>query len=321
LTTGGSTGAGGVGGSTGTPAGIPGTSCTGLTTTCGPSGNESCCAGLLVPGGTFYRSYDGVTFTNKSFPATVSSFALDKYETTVGRFRAFVNAGMGTQISAPAAGSGAHPLIPESGWNSAWNANLPADTARLKTALKCDSTLTLKFQTWTDTPEDNENRPMNCLTWYEAFAFCAWDGGRLPTEAEWNYAAAGGSDQREYPWGSGIDPSKASYNSFQDSCTGDGIPGCTPADVAFVGSKPAGNGRWGHADLAGNLMEWTLDYYGNYSTPCVDCANLVADNCRAIRGGYFYYIPENSRAAVRFNDFLAEAVYSSDGVRCARSTQ
>jgi hypothetical protein len=47
----------------------------------------------------------------------------------------------------------------------------------------------------------------------------------------------------------------------------------------------------------------------------------VADNCRAIRGGYFYYIPENSRAAVRFNDFLAEAVYSSDGVRCARSTQ
>jgi formylglycine-generating enzyme required for sulfatase activity len=320
LSTGGSSGAGS-GGSPGTPAGIPGPSCADLAATCGPSGNESCCTSLLVPGGTFYRSYDGVGFTDKRYPATVSDFALDKYEATVGRFRAFVNAGMGTQAAAPAAGAGAHPSVSGSGWDSVWNANLPADTTALKTAVNCDSTLTLKFRTWTDTPGDNENRPINCLTWYEAFAFCAWDGGRLPTEAEWNYAAAGGSDQREYPWGSGIDPSRASYNSLQDSCTGDGVPGCTAADVAFVGSKPAGNGRWGHADLAGNLMEWTLDYFGSYPMPCADCANLVVDYCRAIRGGYFYYIPENSRAAVRFDDFLAEAVYSSDGVRCARSTR
>lgn len=312
---------GGKGGSTGTPAGMPGPSCTGLAATCGPSGNEGCCTSLVVPGGTFYRSYDGLGFTDKSHPATVSDFVLDKYEATVGRFRAFVNAGMGTQTAAPAAGAGAHPLIAGSGWDSAWNAKLPADTTSLKTVLKCDSTLTPKFQTWTDTPGDNENRPINCLTWYEAFAFCAWDGGWLPTEAEWNYAAAGGSEQREYPWGSGIDPSKASYSGVEESCTGDGVPGCTPADVAFVGSKPAGNGRWGHADLAGNLMEWTLDYFGNYPMPCVDCANLVVDDCRAIRGGYFYYIPTNSRAAMRFDGFWVEAVYSSDGVRCARSTR
>ena len=70
-----------------------------MAATCGPAGNESCCASLLVPGGTFYRSYDGTNHIDKSFPATVADFALDKYEIAVGRFRAFVKAGMGTQAS------------------------------------------------------------------------------------------------------------------------------------------------------------------------------------------------------------------------------
>ena len=52
------------------------------------------------------------------------------------------------------------------------------------------------YQTWT---ANNDNLPMNCITWFEAFAFCIWDGGRLPTELEWNYAAAGGSSQNVYP--------------------------------------------------------------------------------------------------------------------------
>src|SRR5689334_21712444 len=94
-------------------------SCAGLPATCGPSGNEDCCESLLVPGGTFARSYDGVDYLDRSYPATVSDFYLDKYEITVGRFRAFVNAGMGTQASPPADGAGAHPKIPGSGWSSA----------------------------------------------------------------------------------------------------------------------------------------------------------------------------------------------------------
>jgi formylglycine-generating enzyme required for sulfatase activity len=73
---------------------------------------------------------------------------------------------------------------------------MKADQATLIAAVKCSAT----YQTWTDSAGSNESRPMNCITWYEAFAFCIWDGGRLSTEAEWNYAAAGGSEQRQYPW-------------------------------------------------------------------------------------------------------------------------
>jgi formylglycine-generating enzyme required for sulfatase activity len=318
-------GGGAAGGNTTVPTGGTGTSttistgtmqgpsCTGLTKTCGPSGNESCCASILVPSGTFYRGYDGVAFTDKGYPATVSDFYLDKYEITVGRFRAFVNAGVGTQANPPAAGAGAHPLIADSGWDSTWNTNLPADTASLKAAMKCDST----FQTWTDTTGGNENRPQNCMTWFEAAAFCAWDGGRLPTEAEWNYAATGGDEQLEYPWGNSIDPNDASYRvDYTQNCVGDGVPTCTLADLIVVGTKPAGNGRWGHADLAGNVWEWTLDWYGNFPMPCNNCANLVSSPSRVVRGGGFENIPYYVLANVRIT--IPTSDYSDIGSRCAR---
>jgi formylglycine-generating enzyme required for sulfatase activity len=57
---------------------------------------------------------------------------------------------------------------------------LVANTAALVTAVKCSST----YQPWTDAPGANENKPMSCVTWYEAMAFCIWDGGYLPTVNE-----------------------------------------------------------------------------------------------------------------------------------------
>jgi formylglycine-generating enzyme len=308
--TGGTTASGGSSGGADAAAdgGTP-PSCSGLAATCGPSGNESCCTSLPVPGGTFYRSYDNVTYTDKSYPATVADFALDKYEITVGRFRAFVNAGMGTQASPPALGAGIHPLIANSGWDTTWNTSLPADTASLKTAMKCDST----YQTWTDTSGGNENRPQNCMDWYLASAFCAWDGGRLPTEAEWNYAAAGGTEQRAYPWSSPptsttIDDSYAVY------CGG------SCSSIKNVGSKPAGNGKWGHADLAGNVWEWTLDWYVSpYPTPCNNCAYIPSASYRVYRGGSFNYGASTLRSAYRYNYY---PVFRSGslGSRCARTS-
>src|SRR5262245_44669463 len=90
------------------------TSCVGLPATCGPSGNGDCCETLPVPGGTFYRLNDAslvdMTYKDTNDPATVSSFYLDRYEVSVGRYRKFVEAGYGTQAMPPAVGAGARTL-------------------------------------------------------------------------------------------------------------------------------------------------------------------------------------------------------------------
>jgi formylglycine-generating enzyme required for sulfatase activity len=237
----------------------------------------------------------------------VSDFYLDKYEITVARFRAFVNASMGTRDKPPGRNAGANPRIANSGWNSAWNSHLPANTAALKTALKCHAS----YQTWTDTPASNESKPVNCLDWYTAFAFCAWDGGRLATEAEWNYAASGGSEQRYYPWSSPAN-STTIDDSYAVYCGG-------TCRLESVGSRsPRGDGKWGQSDLGGNAWEWTLDWNADpYPMPCHDCAVVTPGSYKAFRSGSNDDIAATLRSAVRH-------VYYPEyrgvvGSRCARN--
>lgn len=296
-------------------------SCMDLAATCGAGANDDCCRSAEVTGGTFYRSYDGVMYVDMNYPATVSTFVLDKYEVTVGRFRAFVNAGLGTTGSPPAARAGAHPNLTGSGWDRAWNTSLAADTAALTAAIKCSSS----YQTWTDTPAGNENEPVNCLTWYEAMAFCIWDGGYLPTEAEWNYAASGGSEQRAYPWSNpaistSIDCAHANYkinNPTGMYCVNGTTGGTNP-----VGSEsPKGDGRWEHSDLAGNVWEWTLDWYASsYPIPCNDCANVTHPYQRVIRGGSFESLTSNRTLyAAERDEYPPDDRHHFIGVRCART--
>ncbi|MCW5804159.1 MAG: SUMF1/EgtB/PvdO family nonheme iron enzyme [Deltaproteobacteria bacterium] len=291
---------------------------------CGPTGDGDCCESPLVPGGTFFRGYDVAPdgrFADMTHPATISDFRLDKYAVTVGRFRAFVEAGMGTMRCPPAAGAGANEHLPESGWDESWSASLFFDTTSLVHGLTCDSTRA----TWTDEPGDHENLPINCVSWFTAMAFCIWDGGRLPTAAEWNYAASGGSEQRAYPWS---DPP----GSLEIDCTQASfartIGGC--AAITPVGSKPAGNGRWGHADMSGNLWEMTLDWAARpsdpYIEPCVDCARLTPVTptflLRDVRGGLYSTGANSLRTSEHIGALptLTEFHYEA-GFRCARGAR
>jgi formylglycine-generating enzyme required for sulfatase activity len=242
----------------------------------------------------------------------VSDFRLDTYEITVGRFRVFLEAGFGTQAGPPEPGSGAHPKIAGSGWDAAWNDSLLPDLASLEDELwSCGI-----FSTWTSDPGENERRPIICISWFEAFAFCAWDGGRLPTEAEWNYAAAGGSEQRIFPWGN-----EGGYEYAQYNCGGGGQ--CdSVTDIAFVGSKPLGDSRWGQADMAGNAWEWAFDWFAPYLTPCTDCANTSSPSSsplgesRIDRGGSFGYTEDDLITALR--SYNPPAWRTGPGARCAR---
>jgi formylglycine-generating enzyme required for sulfatase activity len=244
----------------------------------------------------------------------VSGYRLDTYAVTVGRFRPFV--GAYSSGWRPTAGQGANPHnTQDPGWTSSWNSNLPSD---LVTVLKCSA----DYQTWTDTPAANENKPIVCASWYEAFAFCIWDGGRLPTDAEYNFAEAGGTEQRFYPWSNPpsdttIDGSYASYD-----CMGDGsaVGACSVSDLMVVGSKPKGNGRWGHADLAGNVLQWARDWNGDYVKPCNDCILLTTtDSWRLLRGGSSNYGASYQTASFRFGLFPGYERTGDLGVRCVRA--
>lgn len=293
----------------------------GLHQGCGPSASESCCTSLAVDGGTFLRSYDGVTHADNTNPATVSTFMLDKYEVTVSRFRKFVGAWVNGYR--PAAGSGIHthlnggmgladsssPGSFEQGWNTAWASVSLDQQVDWDTALTCGDALS----TWTSQPGANEGLAINCVDWASAYAFCIYDGGFLPSETEWNYAAAGGGDaqgQRVYAWSS--PPSSETID-----CTYGAYSPCS-SQVFAPGLFTKGYGRWGQADLTGNVWEWNLDGFATYVTPCNDCAYMADNGLRAIRGAAYSYPADQLYVATRVGDDPAVR-YPDDGFRCARS--
>jgi len=269
--------------------------------------------------------------TDAQYKATIADFRLDKYEVTVGRFRKFVEAVIGGWL--PSSGAGKHAHLNggkglaiaggfEPGWDAAWTTGLFSSKSNWDSSLACGEQL----QTWTSGPASNEARPIVCITWFQARAFCQWDGGFLASEAEWNYAASGGTEQRVYPWSApagsaAIDPTYASY--FNGDCVGDGRPGCSVSDLLFVGAKsPKGSARWGQADLAGNAYEWTLDWYDSSiypETSCINCANILSvERHRALRGGSATDGPVQALASQRGSGSPSVA-YPFVGTRCART--
>jgi sulfatase modifying factor 1 len=275
-------------------------------TDCGAA-RESCCTSLHVAGGTFYRLYtnDGTGPTREAVSDTVSSFRLDKYDVTVGRFRQFVGAWNGGAGWVPPEGAGKHmhanggrglrdffsadlpPSVSdyESGWSTIDNSQIAPTDVNLAPAspmptpppqLACDQGLS----TWTSSTGKNETLPINCINWFEAYAFCIWDGGFLPSATELAYASAGGDEQREYPWGT-TPPGTANQFAIYGYHYGSGLLNQAGlANIAPVGTATLGAGLWGQLDLVGELQMWTMDAFeielysfrmeGDH---CTDCYN------------------------------------------------
>ena len=279
----------------------------------------SCCESRIVPATSFSMgcTADGPNACSPYFPEEqpahltfVDAFALDTFEVTVGRFRAFAQAFDGTP---PPEGAGAHPQIPGSGWRSEWNKDIPPSQAKLLASLAAPAMFPLGYptsgndKTWSEDPSSGDNLPINYVDWPLAFAFCIWDGGRLPTEAEWECAATGGDENRLYPWGAGPFDGRVDPAGFS-------LP--YPSEV---GQFPTGQGRWGHLDLAGNLTEWVLDWLNPDWYP----QHAVADschNCASLEetpGGHRVYRGEDGRAAAR--GLYPTMLVLNNGFRCARN--
>ncbi len=256
----------------------------------------------------------GLDFELPEHPTNVSDFYLDTFEVTVARFRPFV---LGYPDTLPKEGEGAHPKKPGTGWQSAWIAAfaaLPATRAKLETQLTCPGENPgIVEPTYAAEPGPNDALPINCVNWYEAFAFCVWEGGRLSTEAEWEYAAAGGAENRLYPWGA----EPPDWPFFKRSCLHSSC-------IGKYGTV-AGASRWGNFDLAGSLMEIVLDTPAAYSPDeCTDC--IVYDPTKfgkdsqviTARGGAFISSESEQRAAWRGSG-LPWMWSVGSGFRCARS--
>lgn len=250
--------------------------------------------------------------------ASLSSFLLDKFEVTVGRFRTFVSQYNDWREANPALGAGAQPHTAGSGWtrDPAWEADLAGSAAVLKVNLACNA----GQQTWTNEPGPNEQRPINCVSWYEAFAFCSWDEARLPTEAEWQYAAVGGAQNREFAWGT----TDLMQNFALYACLGAGTgTTCSVDDILPVGSRQDGNGRFRQSDLTGSMYEWTLDWYAPYPEVMRDdYAKTDVGTERVLRGGAWNSTKvEVMRSTDRTNRRAPDFRSTATGIRCVHDRE
>jgi formylglycine-generating enzyme required for sulfatase activity len=253
------------------------------------------CGVVTIQGGKFKMGWRAVEpEAGAAQPISVSSFAIDAYEVSVARFRRFWDAG--------------HPLRTPVRYP---NGQTLSGAAATEPALTDEVTA----YNWSWLPASREAHPINRIDWDTALAFCAWDGGRLPTEAEWEYVATGRRVEglvpgRTYPWGED-DPSCELANSilceWQRSVEVDALPG-----------------YGGVFQMAGNVLEWTADVYEPYGGACWHGASSRDPACfypstgqampRTLKGGSFGAYGGQLQGSWRIGEI---GVTGARGVRCA----
>ncbi|WP_412062069.1 formylglycine-generating enzyme family protein [Rubrivirga sp. IMCC45206] len=276
-----------------------------------PDGVEVPAHMAYVPGGTtrvgILPGEAGMPHERPAFEAVVAPFLLDRSPVTVARFRAFVDA-TDYQTQAEAFGDGA--VMDQTA--GAWALVPGVDWRRPRGP---------------GTPEAPDDHPVTQVSWTDASAFCEWDGGRLPTEPEWEHAARGArDDRRAYAWGDAlVVDGRPGANTWTGSFPG----GDDGADGFRDGTSPVGAfgaTALGLTDLGGNVWEWTAGWYRPYplgpdgGTAPGAPVGATGEPERAQRGGSFLCHPSychGYRVSAR-SHATPESSFAHVGFRCAR---
>ncbi len=251
---------------------------------------------VFVRGGTFMMGnprtsgrYKGDPDEKPPHKVKVSSFYISKYEITVKQYREFINDKSFKEFS------NYHEQKMPNPPDSTWFQGHPATQAYYQKLGK-------KWWGWKD------NEPMQHVTWYDAIAYCNWlskkmgyeecyyedkdgiihwdktkNGFRLPTEAEWEYAARGGNKSHNYIF--------SGSNNFNDV-------GWVDDNTFLTGPRPVGlkkPNELGIYDMTGNVWEWCYDWYSPFfyqNSPVNNPVNETPTGYRVIRGGGWHYRPE-----------------------------
>ena len=171
-----------------------------------------------------------------------------------------------------------------------------------------------------------QDHPINCVSWQNADDYCHWVGGRLPTEAEWEYAARGGKADMLYVWGNAWPPPNFAANLHDLSAeAGSGLPVIPGYNDGYPKTSPVGKftpNAFGLYDMAGNVWELLadyldFDYYG--VSPLMDPLGPTTAQMHVMRGGSIYtYSTETARISIRGNGIGGTGAYNV-GLRCART--
>ena len=261
---------------------------------------------VWVEGGSFEMgSNDGDVNEKPVHRVSVDGFYMDKYEVSVAKFKQFVDV-TGYRTEAEKLGYG-------NIWTgSSWEKRSGVDW-------RCDEEGNLR-------QEDQMNHPVIHVSWNDAIAFARWAGKRLPTEAEWEYAAKCGSKQYKYSWGNGEPVGKKGGN-IADEAAKRKCPGWTVLsgyDDGFVFSSPIGYfepNDFGLYDMTGNVWEWCSDWYDKdyyRKSPEQNPQGPSNGGARVTRGGAWNYLPSFARSATRVYD-RPWTSYCDRGFRCVRT--
>jgi formylglycine-generating enzyme required for sulfatase activity len=222
---------------------------------------------VTLPGGTFTMGGGERPEENPAHSVTVSPFAIDITEVTVARFGRFIAA---TKYRTDAE---------KWGWSGVFDITGQAWTP-------------VNGATWDkvagpSAPKAAPDDPVTQVSWNDAVAFCAYEKGRLPTEAEWEFASRGGKDKEIYPWGDELRPGgKPAANWWQGT-----FPAKPRVEDGFKSRAPVARFKpngYGLYDMIGNVWEWNADWYDpTYyaKSPAVNPRGPTAGKDRVMRGG------------------------------------
>jgi formylglycine-generating enzyme len=249
---------------------------------------------VLVRGGTFQMgSNHGDSDEKPVHTVTMSSFRMGKYEITVREFRTFIET---TRYQTDAEKEDGSYIWKNNSW-----------TKEKGISWKHDAEGNIR-------PASEDNQPVIHVSWNDAVAYCQWLSEctgktyRLPTEAEWEYAAGNGSRHTKYSWGDGLPNGSRGGNvadeTFKKRNAGWSI--FENYSDNYVYTAPVGQflaNDFGLYDMTGNVWEWCSDWKGDYSSSAVtNPTGAVTGSSRVLRGGSWDYDPHNARVAFRLND-------------------